>query len=267
MANTVRTTITNKRRTPYTVNTGRNRKISIRGGETVTLPYDLFSFLSRTDKNEYTLATQRGILDISTEVVTPENTIVISQEGSINIHSGTEEPEKTTKHVDMISSSFVPPKDEKRTEFNTSGSGTIIADKSKALAATGGVRTESANEPRIKDVVIKNGKLEPANTVNVMGGGHNNLPKADTVNVFTVDKPIEIEKEDGEKTEKIPEEAVENGVTPPEQEMVEGWLSKKDFNMLYAWLTDNYPEQFAATTKVAIRKCKTYKDLKTLLNI
>lgn len=256
MANTVRTVITNKSKTPYLINAGRSRKVSIRGGETVTLPYDLFSFLNRTEKNGCAAATKRGILDIKTEVVTPENTIVISQEGSINIRTGAEEPEKTSKHTSMIDPSFTPPKDEKHLEFNTSGSGTVIADKSKALAATGGVRTESASDPRIKDVIIKNGKLEPANTVNVMGGGHNNLPKADTVNVFTVDKPIEIEKEAATE----PEEQAD-------EEKVDEWISNKDFSMLYAWLTDNYPEQFAATTKTAIRKCKTYKDLKALLNI
>ena len=266
MATTIRTIVTNKNRTPYLLSTGRNRKVTIRGGETITLPYDLFSLLGRTDKNEYTLAMKRGFLDIRTEVVTPENTIVISQEGNINIQTGQDMP-KQTPYAGTISSSFSQKEIDKET-FNSTGSGTVIAGKSKDLAAAAGMRTESTSKPRIKDVVIKDGKtveaasenvssgrvnLPESNTVNVMGGGHNNLPSADAVNVFVTSG--------GMGEEAAPPKVSENFA------QVDEWIAKKDYSMIYAWLTDNYPKEFEGTTKTAIRKCKSVDELRALLNI
>jgi len=240
MVASVKTAITNLNRTPYTLKAGRGKRISIRGGETITLPYDLFSIISRADKIECENAVKRGTLRIDTQVVTSENTIQISPEGSINIQIEKQEEAPKAKPIKLE-----PAKAEKK-DLNGSGGGTIIAGKSAGMAASMGMKTEETAKSDIKEVALKNGKAEPIEekTSNVFTStSHNNLPKADGVSVFT------------EKKE------------PSEKEQVEGWLNSKDYNMLYAYLTDNHPEEFAATTKTAVKKCKTYEDLRTLLGI
>ena len=261
MSTNVRTAITNLNRTPYAAKVGRNKRITIRGGETIKVPYDLFSVLSRAEQAEYTLLEQRGKLKIDTEVITQDNTIIISQAGDVNIKVGPEEAAQTAPKKATL-----PPA--KFSDEKTLGGhdGVVVAGGSNKVISAMGITTDSTMNGKIKDVEIKNGKPQPvqADKTDVFAHeSHNNLPKVDSVNVFPQNKTGSAKDTSAEPVkaaEKEPE-------GPDEETQINEWLSSKDYSMLYAYLTDNYPEQFAAVTKTAVKKCKSYTELKELLKI
>ena len=261
MSTNVRTAITNLNRSPYAAKVGRNKRITIRGGETIKVPYDLFSVLSRAEQAEYTLLEQRGKLKIDTEVITQDNTIVISQAGDVSIKVGPEEVQQTS-----TKKAALPPATFSKDKELGGHDGVVIAGGSNKVVSAMGLTTDSTMNGKIKDVEIKNGKLEPiqADKKDVFAHeNHNNLPKVESVNVFPQNKtgsPKGVTEEAVKEVTKEPE-------GPDEETQLNELLSNKDYSMLYAYLNDNYPKQFAAVTKTAVKKCKNYTELKELLGI
>lgn len=249
MALKVQTLITNKARTPYTAVTTKNRRVTIRGGETIKLPYDLFSVIGAMEQREYSRLAAKGLLEIKTEVTTDENVLTIAPGGDVKISIAAEEPVKEPKKA--------PPKQpSEKAKLDMSAQGVIASKGAEKLAMGLGATTESVATARIKEVEIKDGKAVDINTPGVQVTKNSPQPVEEkAINIFPngTSEVTEI-KQTEDKTEDV-------------ALMVNNWLKEKDYNMLYAWLTDNYPKEFAATTKTAVKKCKSYEDLRTLLNI
>ena len=250
MALKVQTLITNKARTPYSAVTAKGRKVTIRGGETIKLPYDLYSVIGSMEQREYARLTAKGLLEIKTEVTTDETTLTIAPTGDVKISKTAEEPVKETKKTQLK-----PPTEKPKTEMGASG---VIASKGAEKLAMGlGATTESVASDRIKEVEIKDGKVTPINTPGVQVTKNTPQPTEEkAINIFP-NGTSEVTEIESIKAKKEEDAAA----------LVNVWLKDKDYTMLYAWLTDNYPTEFAATTKTAVKKCKTFEDLRTLLNI
>lgn len=254
MALKVQTLITNKARTPYSAVTAKGRKVAIRGGETIKLPYDLYSVIGSMEQREYARLTAKGLLEIKTEVTTNENTLTITPTGDVKISAVVEEPAKELKKTPLTAAER--PKTEKpKTELGASG---VIASKGAEKLAMGlGATTESVAAERIKEVELKDGKVTEINTPGVQVTKNTPQPVEEkAINIFP-NGTTEVSEVDSIKAKKEEDAAA----------LVNVWLKDKDYTMLYAWLNDNYPTEFAATTKTAVKKCKTFEDLRTLLNI
>lgn len=236
----VQTKITNNGKSAYTFTGLRGKRTSIKGGETVTFPYDLFSVLSRMDAKELESAAVKGILDVQTEVVTDKNVLTITSNGNVNI--GIEVPEAPA----LKQPEARPlPKRQKTERPDMSASGVVVAKRSAAMESLG-ASTKSNLDGKIKDVVVKNGKTEemPSQETHSIGA------PAPVSNIA-----VEAHNVFAGKTE------------VSEINKINAWLQEKDYNAVFDWLKENYPEEFAQTTKAAVRKCKTFEDLRTLLDI
>ena len=250
MALKVQTLITNKNRTPYTAVTAKGRRVTIRGGETIKLPYDLFSVIGSMEQREYTRLIAKGLIEVKTEVTTDENVLTIAPGGEIKIGAAAEEPVKEAKKPQLKQTSDRPKAD-------MSANGVIASKGAEKLAMGLGAATESVAAAHIKEVEIKDGKVSDIHTPGIPVTKNPPQPVEEkAINIFP--------NGTAEVTEM-------NSIKAKEQEdtatLVNTWLKEKDYNMLYAWLNDNYPKEFADTTKTAVKKCKTFEDLRTLLNI
>lgn len=235
----VQTKITNNGKAPYTFSGLRGKRTSIKGGETVTFPYDLFSVVSRMDAKEIEKAAVKGILDVQTEVVTDKNILTITPNGNVNI--GIEVPEipASAPHPRAL------PKRQKAERPDMNASGVVVAKRSAAMESLG-ASTKSNLDGKIKDVIVKNGKAEemPSQETHSIGA------PAPASNIAVEAHNVFAGKEEISEIDKI-----------------NAWLQEKDYNAVFDWLKENYPEEFAQTTKAAVRKCKTFEDLRTLLDI
>lgn len=123
---TVKTVITNNKPQVYSIQIARGKNCNVRGGETVTLDFDIWSYLSRYSRKLIERDISRGILSVSTKVYTGDNTINVNSDGVISMRPGGEEIEPKT--VVVAKPKLTPVKEEKNKDLLETK--TVIASKS-----------------------------------------------------------------------------------------------------------------------------------------
>ena len=249
----VQTKITNFGKSNFIFTGAKGKRISIRGGETMTFPYDLFSVLSRQDIKEVEKAAVKGLIDIKTEVITDKNVLSINSTGDVNINIA--QPETAPAFAPPITAAGKKHTEEAKPDMGPTGK---VVTKSSAAMAAYGATTSSNLDGKIKDIEIKNGeRVEKAEEIFTPTRNLGNTQQAvntavDAHNVFPNGTSATITGEEK---------------APTENEQITIWLQEKNYSAVYEWLEANHPLEFGQTTKTAIRKCKTFEDLRTLLDI
>lgn len=239
----VQTKITNLGRTQFTFSGPKGKRMEIKGGQTVTYPYDLFSVLNKNDIKALEKSAAKGALKVETEIITDQNVLRVSSAGDVNIALAGEVAKETSEAAkNPIPKGFSNHAKEKP---NMSASGVVVTKGSKAMEAMGASETSNM-DGKIKDIVIKNGKAEEV-------GGHGaDVGIVQPASQIAVEAHNVFNKQASEKSD---------------IDLINEWLQNKDYKAVFDWLTENYPDEFADTTKAAVRKCKSFEDLRTLLNI
>lgn len=269
MAVQIKTVITNNNRNNFVAAGGHGKRITVRGGETITLPYDLFSVIGKSEQDVYTRATTKGIITLKTSVITPENVLTVTSDGNVDIRIAQEAPQKEVKVLQAKAPVKEPAKD---VSMGISG---IVAGASAKDMEKYGATAESVAAKKVKDVHVVNGKIIPDDpaqekaakefaekeaSIYTPGTGIGMVNqkqdiKADTENVFSAEVPKAEEPEKEAETE------------PSMEDAVNGYIRDKDYNMLYAYLADHYPNIFSKVTKTQVKKCKSWKEIMQLLGI
>lgn len=252
MLNQVKTVVINKSRTPFRLAYGRGQALTFTPNKEQTFDFDLMSTLDRTAKKSLQTAVNRGILVVTTKIISEDKMITI--DGSdIKVSSYVPEEPKAVAPIKKVAT---PKATEPATDTFIGGRSGGIANKSEdRFKAAFGVSTESQVDELIESVPVpSDGKLEK--TAAAVPLKKVNTKAEDTVSVF---KSEVADKEAVEKKEKAEQLTI---LTIDEQLEITKYLSGKDYNIVYAWLEENYKDIFSKKlTKAAVRKCRTYEEL------
>lgn len=253
MLNQVKTVVINKSRTPFRLAYGRGQALTLAPNKEQTFDFDLMSTLDRTAKKSLQTAVNRGILVVTTKIISEDKMITI--DGS-DIKVSSYVPEEP-KAVTPIKKMATPKATEPATDTFIGGRSGGIANKSEdRFKAAFGVSTESQVDELIESVTVPaDGRLEK--TAAAVPLKKVNTKAEDTVSVFKA------EVADKEAVEKKEEKAEQLTIlTIDEQLEITKYLSGKDYNIVYAWLEESYKDIFPKKlTKAAVRKCRTYEEL------
>ena len=244
----IQTKITNQGRTPFQFNGPKGARITVKGGQVINLPYDIYSILNKIDIRELEKGIKKGILKVETDVFTDQSVLKVTPSGVISIDlakaEAAAEPETVKVPHNAIPEGF---NNKPAAKPNLGATGTVVTRGSAALKSIG-ASTRSDLDGKIVDLVIKNGKAEN------MGG------QGSVIGAPQIDRQMAVDSHNV-----FNKEEAENEASAMQQ--VTTWLQNKEYSAVFEWLTKNYPDEFANTTKAAVRKCKTFEDLRTLLDI
>lgn len=265
---TVQTIITNKSRNHFRIPLAKGKTKDLRVGESIRLDYDLRSFLSRAAQRDLDRALAKKIIELQTKVVTEDSTLTVMPDGTFTVKAGVEYDVKPEPKPQL-------PPQTKRESFDQRATGRVAGKSAEKLMKGMGMTTEDLDVGPKTEVDISTGKVTtPVTDGASVFATKNNLEPVDNVNVFVTDTKKEtVDTKADEKVVEEKDSVVATPVEPTAEEPVDEeayineLLIKKDFNLLYAYLADNHPMEFATVPKALIRKSKTYQDLKARLGI
>lgn len=260
MLNQVKTVVINKSRTPFRLAYSRGKTATFQPGKEQTFDFDLMSTLDRTAKNALQTAVNRGILVVTTKIISEGTMITIAGKDiqlSPYVPPAPKEAAPIKKKEKSAGVSAELPTD----NYIGGRSGGVAGRSEERFKAAFGVHTESQMESLVEDVVVPaNGKLEKKASVVPLKKVNTNAE--DTVSVF---KSEVADKEAIAEPEQEPAETETKAVNAAdidEQLEITKYLGEKDYNIVYAWLEEHYKDVFPKKlTKAAVKKCRTYEEL------
>lgn len=235
MSVAVKTTVTNKGTQPYHLLGLRGKSYSIRGGETVTFDYDIWSYLSRYSKKALEKDITKGIIVAKTVVFAGQNNITVSNDGSFTMAPGGLEPEAvvvkpklpTPKFTSKVLEETGMKVTEQSKDKVTSLLGAEVVEKeSKEL------KDNTAGLTKISESVFKQSANSAVQSTTSSSLFNNDNSKSNSTSIPAKDIDKQIDK----------------------------LFADRDYDMIYALLCDNYPEH--KVTKLGIKKCASFKELK-----
>lgn len=188
----VHTKITNKSRNPYSVLVSRDRSYRLRGGETVILDYDLWSYLSKFSKKNIERDVSKGVLEITTKVYSDKVSMDIDKEGNVLLSK--DNPEDTKKDNLLIAKPTLPPTQSTSKIGTITDKGIITAKRADALKDNFGATVVDYNADEEPETVVpdRNGMMKSAPPAT--GLFTNNKQNKQAVNTDSVFKGTKVEE-------------------------------------------------------------------------
>lgn len=290
MSTTVKTVIKNNGRGNQHLVFAKGKDCKIRSGETVVLDYDVWSFVTKSIRNRLEYDMKRGILDITTKVLTGNTSVTMDGNGSVSMKEGIDEEFKETVKEKL------PPVDSKSPlkEVKNETLESTVATKSKeTMEKSMGATATIVGVEEDKTEVIGDEGIN-AHTNNIMGASKKETAKVENVytaapvtetketsettveEVKTVEAKEEAKTETSEKDKEEPatedkdkeetasEEQKETSTVVEDAELanyIDNLYAVKDYKTILTQLEQRFPEiEFA---KATIRKCVSFEDLKS----
>lgn len=279
MTPSIKTTVTNISRQPYSLVVGSKRVAKLRPKESIVLQYDIFSLSSELGKRSLERDIRKGLISVDTAVVTENSVISIScdkdcnstmqikaPENKVTEKQTAEQPNETVKQV-------APARiNNKNEELVSTEAHVRVANKSSSvMQAVMGAGTVSLDETeqRVQQNPVGFTQVEQVKSSSLFTRSTQNIVNDTADSVFNQEAEEQVAGNEAtddyviqaEGSEDNPSDSAELTV----EQKAEAFIAAEDVNGLLEFLKDVYPT--VAFTKAALKKCMSFTDIVAKYNL